>query len=33
MSSSQPDEELYMYLAISDCVVNAVLFRHEKDKE
>ncbi|KAL6315364.1 hypothetical protein AAG906_000472 [Vitis piasezkii] len=26
-------EELYMYLAISNCVVSAILFRHEKDKE
>ncbi|KAL6325179.1 hypothetical protein AAG906_023024 [Vitis piasezkii] len=24
MSSPQPDKELYMYLAISDCVVNAM---------
>lgn len=33
LSSSQPDEQLYMYLAVSDCVVNAVLFHHVKDKE
>ncbi|KAL6326972.1 hypothetical protein AAG906_012656 [Vitis piasezkii] len=26
-------EELYMYLAVSDCVVSVVLFLNEKDKE
>ena len=33
LSSPQPGEELYMYLAISYCIVNAILFHHEKDKE
>ena len=32
-SSPQSSEQLYMYLAISDCVVNAILFRHIGDKE
>ncbi|RVW93626.1 hypothetical protein CK203_028805 [Vitis vinifera] len=33
LSNPQPGEELYMYLAISDCVVSVVLFLNEKDKE
>ncbi|RVW99888.1 hypothetical protein CK203_029237 [Vitis vinifera] len=32
-SSPQSGEQFYMYLAISDCVVNAILFRHIGDKE
>ncbi|KAL6323362.1 hypothetical protein AAG906_029369 [Vitis piasezkii] len=31
--SPQPDEQLYMYLAVFDYVVSAVLFRCMKDKE
>lgn len=33
LRSPQPYEQLYMYLAMSDCVVNDILFCHEKDKE
>ena len=33
LSSPQPDEQLYMYLAVFDCVVSTVLFHCMKDKE
>ncbi|RVW34403.1 hypothetical protein CK203_092161 [Vitis vinifera] len=33
LSSLQLGEQLYIYLAISDCAVSAVLFRYVKDKE
>lgn len=34
LSSPQPDEQLYMYMAISDYAISVVvLFRHEGDKE
>ena len=33
LSSPQLGEELYMYLAVFDCAISVVLFRHEKDKE
>ena len=33
LSSPQTGEQLYMYLAVSDYVVNVILFRHEKNKE
>ena len=33
LSSPQPSEQLYMYLAVSDCAVSVVFFRHVKDKE
>ena len=33
LSNPELDEQLYMYLAVSKCLVNAVLFRHVKDKE
>ena len=34
LSNPQPDEQLYMYIAIFDCAVSVVvLFRHEGDKE
>ena len=33
LSSSQSGEQLYIYLAMFDCAVNIVLFRHVKDKE
>ena len=33
LSSSQPGEQLYMYLTVSDCVVSVVLFRYVNDKE
>ncbi|KAL6324728.1 hypothetical protein AAG906_017068 [Vitis piasezkii] len=33
LSSPHPGEELYMYIAVSDCVVSVVLFHHRKDKE
>ncbi|KAL6339441.1 hypothetical protein AAG906_032975 [Vitis piasezkii] len=33
LSSPQPGEQLYMYLAVFDCAVNVVLFLHKKGKE
>ena len=33
LSSPRPNEQMYMYLVISDYVVSVVLFRHVKDKE
>ena len=33
LSCLEPGEQLYMYLAASDCVVSVVLIRHMKDKE
>ena len=33
LSSLEPDEQLYMYLVVSECTVSVVLFRHVKDKE
>ena len=33
LSSPQPGEQLYMYLAVSNCVVSVVLFRYVKDNE
>ena len=33
LSSPQPGEQLYMYLAVSNCVVSVVLFRYIKDNE
>ena len=33
LSSPQSSEQLYMYLAVSNCAVNAILFRHVSDKE
>lgn len=33
LSSPQPGEQLYMYLAISNCAISIVLFRHISDKE
>ncbi|KAL6319946.1 hypothetical protein AAG906_037022 [Vitis piasezkii] len=33
LSSPQPGEQLYMYLAVSNCAVSVVLFRHMKGKE
>lgn len=33
LSSLQPGEQLYMYLVVSDCVVNVFLFRCVNDKE
>ena len=33
MSSPQPGEQLYIYLAMSDYAVNVVLFLHKRDKE
>ncbi|RVW26312.1 Retrovirus-related Pol polyprotein from transposon 17.6 [Vitis vinifera] len=33
LSSPQPSEQLYVYLAVFNCVVNVVLFRSVKDKE
>ena len=33
LSSPQPNEQLYMYLAVSDWVVNVVLFHYILDKE
>ena len=33
LSSPKSNEQLYMYLVVYDCVVNAILFRHIQDKE
>lgn len=33
LSSPQPDKQLYMYLAASDCAISVVFFLHEEDKE
>ena len=33
LSSPQPGEQLYMYLAVFDCAVSVVLFRYVNDKE
>ena len=33
LSSPQPDEQLYMYLAVSNWAVSAVLFRRKSNKE
>lgn len=33
LSSPQPDKQLYMYLAASDCAISVVFFLHEGDKE
>ena len=32
MSTLQPDEELFMYLVVSDVAISAVLFHEEKRK-
>lgn len=32
LNSFQSDEQLYMYLVLSDCAVNAIMFRHIRDK-
>ncbi|RVW27637.1 hypothetical protein CK203_099136 [Vitis vinifera] len=33
LSSPQTGEQHYMYLTVSNCAINVVLFRHIRDKE